>query len=164
MIHLRSCFVLSVLILSACAHLEPAKVSKSPVVIPKKDADVYEAVFRHQFSRNASGAQQRAVTYFIEIQDADPSSAFIARFSDVDHKVKVASKAYYGRGASVTDRSNHSQALLFRVDGIKWLDSNTAEVTGGYYEGDLSSSGNIYRVQRTRSGWKVTNDVMEWIS
>ena len=38
------------------------------------------------------------------------------------------------------------------------------EVAGGYYEGGLSASGNVYRLKRVDGGWKVIEDGMEWIS
>jgi hypothetical protein len=38
------------------------------------------------------------------------------------------------------------------------------KVEGGYYEGNLSSSGNTYTVKMENGKWAVTNDEMHWIS
>ena len=54
--------------------------------------------------------------------------------------------------------------LHFRIDSIRWVTINKVKVEGGYYEGMLSSSGNIYTVVKRGTGWKVKKDEMEWIS
>jgi hypothetical protein len=63
-------------------------------------------------------------------------------------------------------RDLHSDApgLLFRVDAIKWITRSQVEVSGGYYEGRLSSSGNTYYVQKRDGKWLVVRDEMHWIS
>jgi hypothetical protein len=38
------------------------------------------------------------------------------------------------------------------------------DVEGGYYEGNLSSSGNFYRVERKAGVWVVTDDKVQWVS
>jgi hypothetical protein len=54
--------------------------------------------------------------------------------------------------------------LIFSVTSVTWLDDDTAEATGGYYEAGLSASGNTYLLKRDHGHWKVTRDVMNWIS
>ena len=47
---------------------------------------------------------------------------------------------------------------------IHWIDDDTVDADGGYYEGIMSSSGNTYRVVRRNGKWVVTRDTMHWIS
>ena len=54
--------------------------------------------------------------------------------------------------------------LRFSVAGVKWIDEITVEVEGGYYEGNLSSSGNVYRVHWLDGRWVVVGYKMNWIS
>jgi hypothetical protein len=113
---------------------------------------VCEAVFRYQFQHNASAAQQRAKAYFLTVRGSDPPAEFLRRFARHTPPVKRGSQFRAGGG------------LQFRIDSFKWTGDNTAEVRGGYYEGNLSASGNTFRVQKTDSGWKVTGRSMSWIS
>ena len=54
--------------------------------------------------------------------------------------------------------------LLFQISQIACLDASTADVDGGYYEAGLSSSGNMYHVERRHGEWVVTKNTMHWIS
>jgi len=119
---------------------------------PNEYWDVCEAVFRYQFGHNASGAQQRAKAYFLSVRGSDPPVEFLRRFERHRPLVKPGSQFKVGAG------------LQFRIGSFKWTGETTAEVEGGYYEGNLSSSGNTYRVKKTDSGWKVTGRIMSWIS
>ena len=119
---------------------------------PNEYWDVCEAVFRYQFGHNASGAQQRAKAYFLSVGGTDPPAKFLRRFERHRPLVKPGSQFKVGAG------------LQFRIGSFKWTGETTAEVEGGYYEGNLSSSGNTYRVQKTDSGWKVKGRIMSWIS
>lgn len=116
------------------------------------DQEVYEAVFRWQFQHNSSGAQQDATAFFLSINKADPSAEFLQRFADHQPPVEPGSRFKKGAG------------LLFRIDGIEWIDEHNAEVSGGYYEAELSASGNTYRVIRKEDKWVVEGEQMHWIS
>lgn len=113
---------------------------------------VREALLRHIFKKNASGAQQTAKTFFIRIDDKDPDESFLKRFAGHKPPVDVGSKFKVGEG------------LLFHVESFEWIDANTVEAAGGYYEGNLSSSGNSYLIERKDGVWQVTKDIMRWIS
>jgi len=119
---------------------------------PNEYWDVCEAVFRYQFGHNASGAQQRAKAYFLSVCGSDPPAEFLRRFERHRPLVKPGSQFKVGAG------------LQFRIGSFKWTGETTAEVEGGYYEGNLSSSGNTYKIQKTDAGWKVTGRTMSWIS
>lgn len=117
-----------------------------------RDLAIYEAVFRHQFRSNASGAQSSAPAYFLSIEGKDPPSGFLERFQDNRPPVRPGSE--FRRGAG----------LLFRVEGITEISSSIVNVTGGYYEAELSASGNTYRVELREGLWVVVSDKMDWVS
>jgi len=133
-----------------------AACSSPPVTEPptpaEQELDICEAVFRHQFEHNASGAQQGAAAYFLEIRKEDPSPGFLDRFAGHQPPVFAGSKFKIGRG------------LSFRVDSIEWQEDGSVKVNGGYYEAGLSASGNVYTLETDGESWKVADDVMEWIS
>jgi hypothetical protein len=114
--------------------------------------DICEALFRYQFINNASGAQQEAAAYFLSIYGADPPRDLIARFENNAPPVKPSSVFQIGDG------------IKFEIRSFTRLDENNIKITGGYYEGGLSSSGNTYRLRRIEGVWTVINDMMEWIS
>jgi len=126
--------------------------------------DVAEAVLRHQFDHNASGAQRNADYFFIFLEKGDPPPALLARFANEKPPVLPASLATSSAFEGVKHKESGGRGLIFRISSIKWLDANTAEVEGGYYEAGLSSSGNVYRVERRSGKWSVTKDEMQWIS
>jgi hypothetical protein len=56
------------------------------------------------------------------------------------------------------------KGLKFRINEIKWIDNNTVEMSGGYYEHGKSSSRNLYRVVRKAGKWRVEKDDIREIS
>jgi hypothetical protein len=112
---------------------------------------ICETVFRHQFRRNASAAQQSAKAYFITVCANDPDPPFIERFRDISPAVYAGSKFKVGRG------------LAFGISTIE-LRGDTAVVSGGYYEDTLSSSSSTYRLEKKAGVWTVVSDEMNWIS
>jgi hypothetical protein len=132
---------------------------------PGDPDDVREATFRYMFGSNASGQQQNALVFCLQLENnADPSAAFIARFSKTKQHVLAASACDASAYTGVVEKATGKSGLIFRVDGIKWVDDDHAEVSGGYYEAGLSASGNTYFLERAHGAWHVTKDVMSWIS
>ena len=127
----------------------------------EQEDDIREAVFRHQFAHNASAIQQKAKAYYLAlgslINKRDPSSEFMQRFKGHKPSVERVSLAEerYGR---IRD------GLIFYIVEIRWINENEVEVSGGYYEGNMSSSGNKYQVVRKNGKWAVKKDAMKWIS
>ncbi|HEY1954609.1 MAG TPA: hypothetical protein VGH28_03340 [Polyangiaceae bacterium] len=143
----------------------PPPPPSTPAPPQKNDDDLREAVLRHMFKKNASGAQQTAQVFCIHFEkNADPPPAFLARFSS--NKTPVVA----GRGCTedarngVTERATGKRGLAFRIDSISWTDADHAQVSGGYYEAGLSASGNVYTLERAAGVWTVTKDEMTWIS
>jgi hypothetical protein len=117
-----------------------------------KSADVCEALFRFQFLHNKSAVQQKAKAYFLSIEGKDPANEFLARFKRHQPEVRLGSAFQEGEG------------LKFRIESLTWIDDSTVEARGGYYEGNLSASGNLYRIVRKDGKWIVESDKLEWIS
>jgi hypothetical protein len=138
--------------------------ASSPSPSPDGDA-IREAVLRHMFGKNASGQQQRARVFCIELEGgADPSPAFLARFKGVRVPLRPGSGCTKSPDKGVIDKKTHARGLAFRVDSLRQLDRDHAVVEGGYYEAGLSASGNTYTLERQNGAWVVTKDVMNWIS
>lgn len=123
-----------------------------------------EAVFRYQFEHNASSKKQSAGVYFLSLGDrGDPTPEFIARFAGHDPTVKPASDATVGAGGLVADPETGAIGLIFRIDSEQWADGEVT-VEGGYYEGEVSASGNVYTVVCDDNHWTISDDRMRWIS
>jgi hypothetical protein len=93
-----------------------------------------------------------APAFYLELMGEDPSPEFLARFDGNEPPVRKGSE--FGDGGGV----------LFRVESVKRVSDTKVEVSGGYYEGSLSASGNTYFLERKDGGWVVTGDEMHWIS
>jgi hypothetical protein len=128
--------------------------------------DIREAVFRYQFDHNDSGQQKSAKVYFIGVGEkaADPSDDFMKRFADHLPPVRKASASHFITGKGLLDKKTGERGLAFQVTTIKWISDTEVEVSGGYYEAELSSSGNTYTVQKKNRKWKVTKNKLDWIS
>lgn len=131
-----------------------------------QDDDIREAVFRYQFDHNASGQQQTAKVYFLRVGEkaTDPSDELMKRFADHQPPVRKASAAHFVRDKGLFDKKTGEQGLAFRAAAIKWISDTEVEVSGGYYEAELSSSSNTYIVKKENGKWKVTQDKMKLIS
>ena len=151
------------------APVEPASSQPVSTTQPTPRAadrlDVVEAVFRHQFNRNASGGQKNVEYFFLSLDArADPPPELLSRFKEEKPIVLPVSMATASASEGVKHKELGGRGLIFGVTHVAWLDDSTAEVEGGYYEAGLSASGNTYRVKRTNGVWKVTDDRMKWIS
>lgn len=169
----RLCFSLIVLatLLAACAGLVSSVPVVSPTALPRsaQEDDIREAVFRYQFEHNASGTQQTAKFYCLSLgeysKDIGPDDGLMQRFQGHKPAVKKVSQCVYSLEVGVKDKeTGQSGGLVFRVTSIRWISDTEIEVEGGYYEGGLSASGNVYRVVQKGSQWIVTEDQMRWIS
>jgi hypothetical protein len=151
--------VLLTVLVGACA----------PGAAPQPHGDettaIQEAVFRYQFGHNASSRQQSADYYCLGVKDRkDPPQELMERF--VCHLPVVVPVSECGADVEfgVSRGSASGRGLIFTVGDIKWVSATEVEVAGGYYEGGLSASGNVYRLKRVEGGWKVIEDRMGWIS
>ena len=158
---------ITLLAVASCTDFGPA-----PSVQQSLD-DIREAVFSYQISHNASGQQHSAQVYFLALyvpgdslrqgHYVDPSDNLMARFRGNAPPVKKYSDCVESING-VFDVFTGAAGLLFRIESIREINTNEAEVTGGYFEAGLSASGNIYTVKRIADRWTVVRDVMLWIS
>lgn len=133
-----------------------------------EELDIREATFRYQFGENASGQQRTAKAFYLAIvvggKETDPDDNFLKRFADAKPKVKKVSECSASAERGVVDRRTGEIGLIFRTGPIRWVSDTEAEISGGYYEAGLSASGNTYHLKKVGGRWKVTKDVMHWIS
>lgn len=138
---------------TACASTAPPP-SSGPGRITA-ETDIAEAVFRYQFDHNASAIQQKADHYCLSFPDErPPDAAFLQRF-DGNHP-QVLSFDECQR------KSGHD--LFFRVQRFDWRSDTEVWVSGGYWEGNLSSSTDSYRVRLKNGKWVVDGARRETIS
>jgi hypothetical protein len=128
----------------------------------KQEEDIAEAVFRYQFLHNASGRQQNAKVYFLSLRYRNPSDKFMQRFAGNTPVVDRVSDCT--EDDDIRDIHTEAPGILFRITTIKWITPSRVEVSGGYDEGRLSSSGNTYYIEKRNGKWVVVRDEMHWIS
>lgn len=150
---------------AAASDVAPPPAPAPSPAPPEGAPDLREAALRPMFAKNASGQQQRARVFCIQLEhESDPTPSFLARFGDVKIPVRPASACTQSADQGVVDKTTKARGLAFRVDAVRRIDADHAEVDGGYYEAGLSASGNTYTLERKNGRWVVTKDVMHWIS
>ena len=149
----------SLLVLGLQENVPPSKLELTAA----EQDDIREAVFRYEFENNASGQKRNAKVYFLSLgKDKETDDAFIARFKD--HKPPVKKRSQSKEDFEVFDKETGERGLIFSAVTIKVVDANKVKVDGGYYEAQLSASGDVYTVERKDGKWIVTDDRMLWIS
>lgn len=144
----------------ACAQSSLSSGSNAPTsgAAPSHAAaepEIFEAVFRYQFDHNASGMQKQAERYCLYLPgEKSPDAAFLQRFAGNQPPV-VAANQCEGRSG---------KNLFFRINRLQWHRDNEVWVRGGYFEGNLSSSIESYRVLFKNGKWVVEGARMEAIS
>ena len=119
------------------------------------EPDILEAVFRYQFEHNASGIQDKAEKYCLAITGGEkPSAEFLRRFEGNRPPVVAADQC---------DRRS-GRNLFFQAKIESWESDSEAVVRGGYYEGNLSSSRETFRVVWEDGRWVVEDARLEVIS
>ena len=119
------------------------------------EPDILEAVFRYQFEHNASAIRQNAEKYCLALAGGERLDAeFLRRFAGNQPLVVAADQC---------DRRS-GRNLFFQAKIETWESDREAVVRGGYYEGNLSSSRETYRVVWEDGRWVVRDPRMEVIS
>jgi hypothetical protein len=148
--------VLAVLSTTGCsAGPAPGNNPSTPADRAAAENDIAEAVFRYQFDHNASALQKGAEKHCLSLpREKMPSAEFLKRFESDRPPVVAADRCERRSGKS----------LFFRVQRFDWRGDNEVWVRGGYWEGNLSSSTEMYRVQKENGKWVVKAARMEAIS
>ncbi|MFL5244891.1 MAG: hypothetical protein ACJ8FY_22545 [Gemmataceae bacterium] len=147
--HRKSIIALFVLICVAIAGYYA--YAARPASLSDEEWDICEVVLRHQIFHSAAAGRGSATAY-VEVHGCNPTGAFLDRFRG--HQPQVKAGWRFSRGSGV----------LYRIDVIRRTGVDSAEVDGGYYEGNLSSSGNTYYVVRKDGKWVMEREEMHWIS
>jgi hypothetical protein len=154
----KAATILLTLSLSAlgCASSSPTTNGQAPAPShAAAEPDIFEAVFRYQFDHNASGIQKKAERYCLELPgERSPDAAFLRRFEGHQPPVLAADQC---------DRKS-GKNLYFRIMKLDWVKDNEVWVRGGYWEGNLSSSIETYRVVFENGHWVVKGARMHAIS
>jgi len=149
--------ILAVLFFTCGCAAAPAptdKLSTSPARAAAED-DIAEAVFRYEFDHNASSIQRRAEKYCLSLPgERMPSTELLRRFEGNHPPVGPADQCERKSGRN----------LFFRVLKLDWRKDNEVWVRGGYWEGNLSSSIELFRVVNEQGKWVVKGARMEAIS
>lgn len=149
----RFSILVLLLAVSACASSGPPPPSVPGGLIA--EADIAEAVFRYQFDHNASAIRQEADHYCLSLPgERSPDADFLHRFDGNHPPVLSADRC--------ERRAGHD--LFFRVQRLDWRSDTEVWVSGGYWEGNLSSSKEAYRVRFKNGKWVVDGARMEAIS
>src|SRR4030095_7430097 len=108
------------------------------------EADIAEAVFRYQFDHNASAIQKKAEKYCLSMPDGrTPTAEFLGRFAGNRPPVLAADQCERKAGRS----------LVFHVQKLDWRNDHEVWVRGGYWEANLSSSIEMFRVLHENGKW-----------
>jgi hypothetical protein len=146
--------LLALALSSACASSAPPPSGSGPDRLTA-EPDVAEAVFRYQFQHNASAIGQGADHYCLSLlEERPPDEGFLHRFDGNHPPVVRADQCQRGSGHD----------LFFRVQRLDWRSDTEVWVSGGYWEGNLSSSKESYRVRFKNGKWVVDGARMEAIS
>lgn len=148
-----------ILSISGFACAQNSKISEEKTAAAPSHAaaepEIFEAVFRYQFDHNASGIQKKAEKFCLELPgERSPDAAFLQRFEGNQPPVLSAEQCDRKAGKS----------LSFRIMKLQWIKDNEVWVRGGYWEGNLSSSLESYRVVFENGKWAVKGARMHAIS
>ena len=113
---------------------------------------IVETALRYMFTKNSSGAQQNAPAFFVSLLRRDPPDTLIRHFSG--GAIPVFPDSAFKEGAG----------LKFFVNSIVFLDKDTVSVQAGYYEGNMSASGDTLILKRENDKWVVMSSRQDWIS
>jgi hypothetical protein len=136
--------------------------------INPSNLDAAEALYRHQIGNNASGGQRSVALLCLGAgasadRLSDPPARLLARFSRHDPRVEGISACRWN-DVHWADRATGARAVVHYVTHFDCPSPTRCTARGGYLEGNLSASGNRYELGLERGRWRVTADMMEWIS
>jgi len=122
---------------------------------------IREALFAHHL-----GEESRPRQCFVHVEDRrDPSPLLARRLQARFPGLRpVSASSHDSQLGHYVDPSTNEWCILYRVDGIEWIDGRHARARGGYYLDPLAASGETYELKREELGWSVTSTTLDWIS
>ena len=112
----------------------------------KEAVHVYEAVLKEELKGSKKGEG-----FYVFIDGVDPEPELLKQFQKQWPELQPGSKKDRGQGIGVS------------VDGLKWIDRNTADLRGGFSNGK-DGRGSRYRVVRKNGAWLVESAKVEVLS
>jgi hypothetical protein len=137
--------------------------------------DIREAAYRHAFTnlyhnRSTRNASFIGVCYGCSSCDR-PSIPVLTtpfllnRFKGCRPPVRSIFECRYDDSRKqIADKRTGRTGAAFLTGMIRWVSWDTVKIEAGYYEGLLSSSGNIYTLKRKNGRWVVVNDRVRFLS
>lgn len=145
------------------------------------EQDIFALVLRtqmedwtHESDKNSASAQalrDKTIAerlnyrvFFVSVKGKDPTDDFMKRFDDIPRTIKKVSNEDAKNPYTPIDKTTHRAGIVFSADSIRWLSSDHAEVTGGYYCGALCAAEITFTVRQENGKWVIKNSQMNWIS
>lgn len=126
------------------------------------------AVFEEIFRSNASGLQANAASFCIATgadRESNATNPDVLAALRGNPKVKPAAACEVNAGGNgVVDRQSRQPSLMFHVRTESCVSATDCLISGGYYEGNLSSQTNRYRARLVNGTWTVSLDEMGPVS
>ncbi|MCB9261337.1 MAG: hypothetical protein H6607_03020 [Flavobacteriales bacterium] len=119
------------------------------------------AAFKALFKENASATKEKATYYFLSLDDSLNQSLPFVLDKLKRNSPKVKDISMFN---NMTDEEKSEiDFLSFNISKVI-VSGNKASVYCGYYEGNLSSSGNVVELKKRLGKWRVVSNEMIWIS
>lgn len=150
--------------IASIAPSEPSYPKPLPSARESDEWDIREAVFRYMFQNNASSGEAFSYYFIFLGAKGDAPPSFVSRFRGNVPEVLPASDAASQDNMRVVHKYRSGRGLLFKTNKITWLDQSTVDVDGGFYESQMSLSGDTFRVARRDNRWVVVKDTRRYTS
>lgn len=128
-----------------------------------------EVAYRYLFDHNASAKKNRASFYCLA-QGGLGGPGFSAapdgmtrRLSDVSPPVLNYPECKVAADSSVIAKSKRGLGIIFYISSIECENTFHCEVTGGYYEGNMSASEQVLKLKKSGDLWAVVGVKLESI-
>jgi hypothetical protein len=102
-----------------------------------------------------SETHEQMETFFISVNDRDPTKEFMKCLADLPGRIRGASEEG-ARNYHVADSQTGKYATEFWVERVRLKSSNIAEVEAGHYCGTMCSARICFRLRRDSGQWRVT--------
>lgn len=162
------------IVLTACSPLSGDDVPINLQTDPAHNLDVAMALVEHLFNNNeAAGViepedKKRKPDYIyidafcLSFNGDDPPLDFMKNYRDDIIPILPFSHCK-SNGSSWVDKDGQN-AIVFVIDAIKCVSSETCYAKGGYRQGNLSAAEHLYQLEKDQEGWKVTRDELQWVN